>query len=206
MIAALFVDPNGVYSGLDDVTCWGWGRDARFYPGPHPVIAHPPCKRWGRLAFRAGTKGEDDGCFEAALLAVQRWGGVLEHPAFSAAWLKHELPWPDRDGGWQRDIAGGWCCHVEQGHYGHFSRKPTWLYAVGCLLPELKWGYSGQRLPAYAIERYGYEKARRIGVVAAVGGKYKNEKRAATPVPFRDVLLTMARSSGGGDAGLVSTV
>ena len=88
---------------------------------------------------------------------------------------------------------GGWSCHVEQGHYGHFSRKATWLYVVGCEPPQLKWGSSGQRLPAYAVERYGYEKARRIGVMAAVGGKDKTRIRNATPPAFRDLLLSIAR-------------
>ena len=45
------------------------------------------------------------------------------------------------------------------------------------------------------IERYGYEKARRIGVVAMVGGKHKTEIRNATPEPFRDLLLSIARKA-----------
>lgn len=61
--------------------------------------------------------------------------------------------------------------------------------------PELTWGHSGQRLPAYAVERYGYEKARRIGVMAAVGGKDKTKIRNATPIEFRDLLLSIARSA-----------
>jgi hypothetical protein len=43
------------------------------------------------------------------------------------------------------------------------------------------------------IERYGYAKARRIGVMAMVGGKNKSHIRAATPPAFRDVLLGIAR-------------
>ena len=45
------------------------------------------------------------------------------------------------------------------------------------------------------IERYGYEKARRIGVVAMVGGKNKTAIRNATPEPFRDLLLSIARQA-----------
>lgn len=51
MIAALYVDPNGVYSGLPDVEVWDEARDARTYAGPWLVVAHPPCARWGSLAF-----------------------------------------------------------------------------------------------------------------------------------------------------------
>jgi hypothetical protein len=61
-------------------------------------------------------------------------------------------------------------------------------------LPDLDWSKGEQRLPAWMIERYGYEKARRIGVVAMVGGKNKTRIRNATPSQFRDVLLQIARS------------
>jgi hypothetical protein len=39
------------------------------------------------------------------------------------------------------------------------------------------------------IDRYGYEKARRIGVVAMIGGKDKTKIRNATPIAFRDILI-----------------
>ena len=103
---------------------------------------------------------------------------------------------PPRAGGWHTaDQEDGWTCYVEQGHYGHFSRKPTWLYASGVDLPELVWGPSPQRLHPVAVARHGYAKARRIGMCAMVGGKRKTEIRNATPALFRDMLLAMARSA-----------
>ena len=199
MIHALYVEIDGVYAGLPDVYCWDKERDARRYPGPSPVVAHPPCQRWGRFAKGAPNKpgeyeiGADDNCFRWALAAVRNWGGVLEHPADSKAWPAFGLVKPKRGAGWVRaDDHGGWTCYVEQGNYGHFSRKGTWLYAVGVDLPNLIWMPAPQRLPAYAVERYGYAKARRIGVMVAVGGKNKTKIRNATPVEFRDVLLGMA--------------
>lgn len=60
---------------------------------------------------------------------------------------------------------------------------------------ELNWSQGEQRLPEWMVERYGYEKARRIGVVAMVGGKDKTRIRNATPLPFRDVLLSIAKTS-----------
>lgn len=202
MIAALYVEANGIYTGLPDVDPWDEARDARRYAGPHPVVAHPPCQRWGRFWHGSTRKphqyklGDDGGCFRAALEAVRAYGGVLEHPADSHAWRFFGLNRPERGAGWiAADWLGGATCYVEQGHYGHFSRKPTWLYACLTELPELEWTRLPQRLHPLALERYGYAKARRIGVMAMIGGKRKTEIRNATPPQFRDLLLSIARTA-----------
>lgn len=152
MIAALFVEPDGVYVGLPDVDPWPESRDARLYRGPDRVVAHPPCERWGRYWFGGPSarerrvKGDDAGCFASALFAVRTWGGVLEHPEGSAAWRWFGLHVPLKTGGWSAaDEFGGSTCCVEQGHYGHPARKATWLYAVRCALPALAWGASSGR-------------------------------------------------------------
>jgi len=208
LIAALFVDPKGVYSGLPDVDCWGEDRDARLYPGPWPVVAHPPCGRWCRLAglvqARWGhKKGDDGGCFESALASVRRWGGVLEHPAYSAAFAAHGLPAPA--GAWQKTICGGWVCQVEQWHYGHAAKKATWLYAyTGVAPPSLRWGRTLDNAEtAYVTDGGGDAKRRNRALVSWCGNHVKdgeNRKRlgskaaSATPIAFRDVLLLIARS------------
>lgn len=201
-IAALYVEPNGVYSDIQNVEPWDEARDARQYAGPWPVVAHPPCERWGRFWHGSPRKphqfklGDDGGCFEAALNAVREWCGVLEHPADSKAWEAFGLNKPPRGGQWVKaDECGGFTCYVEQGFYGHIARKPTWLYAFGVELPALKWGLGQQRLHPGLLEKYGYEYARRKGVVSCIGGKDKKAKRNATPIEFRDVLLEVARSS-----------
>lgn len=206
MIAALYVEKNGVYANIPEVDPWDIERDARNYSGPYAVVAHPPCQRWGRFWHGSTRKphqfkmGDDGGCFAAALSAVRRWGGVLEHPADSHAWSAFSINRPPRCGGWiKADSKGGWTCYIEQGHYGHFARKGTWLYAVDTNLPGLKWGCSPQRLHPVALEKYGYEKARRIGMMAMIGGKRKTEIRNATPPEFRDLLISLVRSSR--DAG-----
>jgi hypothetical protein len=198
LIAALYVEKDGAYFGLPGVDPWDIERDARTYAGPHPVVAHPPCQRWGRFWHGSTRKphqfklGDDGGCFASALAAVRRWGGVLEHPADSHAWRTFGLQTPPRSGGWV--IADDWgsTCYVEQGHYGHLSRKGTWLYSAWCDLPELNWDRLPQRLHPTALARYGYEKARRIGMMAMVGSKDKTKIRNATPPEFRDLLLAIA--------------
>lgn len=201
MVAALYVDARGCYAGLRDVDVWGIERDARLYAGPHPVVAHPPCQRWGNYWYGGPsakvrrTLGDDGGCFRSALAAVRTWGGVIEHPANSRAWKAFGLARPPSTGGWvAADFDGGWTCCVEQGHYGHFARKATWLYAVRVVLPSLRWGRSVQRLPEWMLERYGRAKAMRVGIMATVGGGGNSRVREATPPEFRDVLLAMARS------------
>jgi hypothetical protein len=121
---------------------------------------------------------------------------VIEHPCDSRAWGHYGLTPPRRHEGWTRsDHVGGWSCYVEQGHYGHMSRKPTWLYACKVVLPDLNWSKGEQRLHPVALARHGYEKARRIGMTAMVGGKDKTRIRNATPVEFRDVLISIARTA-----------
>lgn len=205
-VAALYVEKDGAYFGLPGIDPWPIDRDARTYQGSSPVVAHPDCRRWGQYGSGHPTKpgayvvGDDGGCFEAALASVRQCGGVLEHPAYSKAWSveKFCLIKPDLNGGWTPpDAFGGRSCHVEQGHYGHFSRKKTWLYACGVDFPELIWGPSPQRIHPRALELHGYEKARRIGVMAMVGGKNKTRIRNATPPQFRDLLIGIARTACG---------
>jgi len=87
VVSALFVMSDGPYTGLRGVDWWDASRDARLYDGPFPVICHSPCERWGRYwhggpsARVRRVKGDDGGCFAAALQAVRRFGGVLEHPS-----------------------------------------------------------------------------------------------------------------------------
>jgi hypothetical protein len=153
MIAALYVETAGSYFGIDAVDPWDEARDARQYAGPWPVVAHPPCQRWGKMWFgqplavkltgKRKKLGDDAGCFEAALAAVRKFGGVLEHPWGSLAWPHFDLNTPDRAGGWiMADFLGGWTCCIEQGQYGHYARKPTLLYLFGAEPPSLKWGYA----------------------------------------------------------------
>lgn len=203
--AALFVETGGSYFDLPGIDAWDEKRDARAYDGALPVVAHPPCQRWGKMWFgspsyvaRTGIKkkkGDDGGCFESALAAVRQCGGVLEHPYGSHAWPHFGLNKPSRKGGWiKADAFGGWTCCVEQGRYGHWMRKPTYLYAVGCELPDLRWGKSEPNYPQWAIEKYGIAKVKRMGEMAFKGGGTDSSARISTPAGFRDLLLRMAQS------------
>lgn len=191
-IAALFVATNGIYAGLDGVELWDEARDARLYAGPHRVIAHPPCDRWCQMApvnqARYGHRiGDDGGCFASALASVRRWGGVLEHPALTLAWRAFSLPRPAAGGGWSRAFCGGWVAHVEQRHYGHRARKATWLYAYGIEPASLQWGRGAEPEAWISADRPRSELASR-----GIAQLTKREAKA-TPIAFRDLLLSMVR-------------
>ena len=190
-IAALFVETDGCYFGLPDVDPWDIHRDARKYQGPYPVVAHPPCQLWGPFAAinykRWGGEhnrpGNDGGCFESALFAVRTYGGILEHPAKTRAWAHYGIGRP-RDGGWTKLTCGGYTCEVWQSAYGHRANKATWLYYHGHLEPpDLNWDRPK------GTHQIGYHDQR---------GKTKNKptlpkkETIATPIPFRDMLISLA--------------
>lgn len=192
MIAALFVQKDGCYY-IEDVDPWDEERDARLYDGPYPVIAHPPCQLWGNMAFvnykRWGGEHNrpfnDQGCFKSALDSVNRFGGVLEHPAKSRAFEFYGIEKP-KGIGWQKS-GEGWVCEVWQSAYGHRANKATWLY------------YKGENKPYDLIwdrpkgsHQIGFQDKR---------GKSNNKptlskKEAnATPIAFRDELINLVKHS-----------
>lgn len=196
MIAALFVQRDGIYWDLPDVDPWDEQRDARLYEGPHPVVAHPPCQRWCSFAKQIekvhGYKvGDDGGCFEASLHAVRTYGGVLEHPANSLAWNHFNLPRPRTSGGWVMSFDDeGAACHVDQIRYGHPMRKATWLYAYGIDFPELRWG----KAPDSVLQKYKW--GSRLYQPEHDRNRPRVDKlHSVTPADFRDELIEMAASA-----------
>ncbi len=144
VVAVLYADTHGPYVAMakadrdglvvyDGRSVWSDGHehrflgnpswdvnrgDARLYDGPHSVVAHPPCKHWGRLRHLAHvaclgcelrySRSEHDfcpGCGAAssfvwsdadcaprAVEQVRKWGGVLEPPSGSKLWDESNGP------------------------------------------------------------------------------------------------------------------
>lgn len=180
IVAALYVDPRGIYSGRDDVDVWDEVRDARYYRGPYPVVAHPPCKTWSMMSLCRPeiVRGMDGGCFQAALDAVRTYGGVLEHPAYSEAWRAFGLPYASR-GGWTEAIGDpGYATEIDQARYGHPCNKRAWLYYCGPNPPALRWGdapFTGRKIHD-----------------DGGGGR---DARSRTPPGLAEALLEMARGA-----------
>lgn len=192
IVAALYVDPTGPYWDDPRCDCWGESRDARNYTGPLPVVAHPPCSAWCKVAslreYRYGMPaGIDGGCFASALQVVRRYGGVLEQPMSSLAWEEYGLPKPVF-GSWQLCGEGkrrNWVTTVWQVAYGHRARKATWLL------------YVGDDPPADLI----WEKPRHCAIVSGstnhnatptdAGRRVWHDEAIRTPPAFADALIRL---------------
>jgi hypothetical protein len=190
-VAALFVETDGCYFGLPMVDPWDKVRDARSYSGPYPVVAHPPCHLWVNFASlnfkRYGGEhnrpGNDGGCFASAVASVRRYGGVLEHPAFSNAWRVFDIqpPYPYGAGWYPGNIANEWVTEVWQSAYGHKARKRTWLLYVGKDPPEINWS----RTPGSS----------QCGWFDRIKPTLSKREASATPLAFRDMLIALSRST-----------
>lgn len=194
MIAALFVEKNGVYYGDDQVWPWSVEEDARNYTGPYPVVAHPPCNLWGKFALvnfkRWGGEhnrpGNDGGCFASALSSVRLYGGVLEHPAYSYAWDTYNLEKPTF-GRWSQSTDKEWVTEVWQSAYGHKARKKTWLFYSGNNPPfHLRWEKKEGEFQIGFHDQRGKDRNK-----PTISGK----KASSTPIEFRDELIKLAKNS-----------
>lgn len=193
-VAALFVETGGIYFGLPGVDPWDIERDARKYDADLPVVAHPPCFLWVNLAAVNWKRykrekpawypgGTDGGCFESALAAVRRCGGVLEHPASSHAWKHYGLTRPEH-GKWKRDKSfdGSWVTEVWQSAYGHKARKRTWLLYKGDYPPPpLDWSKN----PG----------SHQVGWFDRIKPTLNKREACATPLAFAELLISLARSA-----------
>jgi hypothetical protein len=194
-VAALYVDPRGPYPKMPGVECWDETRDARLYDGPHPVVAHPPCKNWSSLRHLATTNESD--CGLIAFAQVRKFGGVLEQPNGSRLFEAVAAPMPGR--GRCADV--GETIEVEQVAWGHVARKKTWLYFVGIdrylVLAGVKTGgtvthwCSGFRSSTHATpKRY-----KQNGCAVPPGIKVCSaQQRRRTPPLFAEWLVSLARS------------
>lgn len=180
-VAALYVDPYGSYLGAPGVELWTYRRNAKLYEGPHPVVAHPPCGPWSRLKFQC-TK-QDASCGPRAVLQVQKWGGVLEHPSNSSLWKFAGLPQP----GAPADAHGGYTLALRQVSWGHLCEKPTWLYIVG--VPK-ELAEAGLRFGGTATHKVTNGPRGNQALPRATAFQIR-----VTPPAFRDWLIELSRAS-----------
>jgi len=126
-VAVLFARKDSNYKLIEGCDVWDADRDALLWPGGLPVVAHPPCRAWGRLRHFAKPREGEKYLARFAVKNVRKWGGVLEHPFGSLLWSDQKLPYVG-----ERDEFGGWTLPVHQYWWGHRAQKKTLLYIVGC--------------------------------------------------------------------------
>jgi hypothetical protein len=124
-VAVLFARKDSVYRKIPDCDVWDKTRDAMLYSGSDPVVAHPPCRLWSRLAHFSSAPKKEKELARFAVRTVQRVGGVLEHPAHSKLWADMKLPAVGQED------ANGFAIEVAQLWFGHPCNKKTWLYVSG---------------------------------------------------------------------------
>lgn len=134
-VAVVFARRDSIYKLLSQCDVYDADRDARTFPGGLPVVAHPPCRAWGRLRHFAKPRADEKDLAIWAIEQVRKWGGVLEHPRASTLWPAADLPAPGRN----PDKHGGWTLGLNQHWFGHRAEKATLLYICGvnarCLPP-----------------------------------------------------------------------
>jgi hypothetical protein len=203
MVSILFANPFGTYSLMSEVDIWDETRDARLYDGKNPVVAHPPCQRWGRLGYAAWKRwggdhnrpGNDQGCFAAALAAVRRVGGVLEHPAYSLAFPEFNIKRP-QGSDWLQVGINEYVCEILQSQWGHKAQKKTWLFYAG--VPPLKLTapfpnrLQGSHQIGFADQRGKERNKPTLGKLDAI----------KTPILFAFALVRLAQKSRGVNSGI----
>ncbi|MGB0664406.1 MAG: hypothetical protein ACPGMR_11535 [Pontibacterium sp.] len=126
MTAVLFARVDSIYKSMPACDVFDKDRDARSFKGGDVVIAHPPCRAWGRLRKLANPEPGEKELALFAVKCVRENGGVLEHPAGSTLWGVAGLPEPG-----ERDGFGGWTLPIHQSSFGHRAEKATYLYICG---------------------------------------------------------------------------
>lgn len=184
-VAALFVLRDSVYKTMPGVDCYDEARDARTWQGGCPVVAHPPCRSWGRLRHMSHASSMEHSMAPWAVMQVRRWGGVLEHPAASSLWTACRMPRPGRGA----DASGGFTIAVEQYWWGHRAQKKTWLYVCGCATADIP---AVPLVLSRASHVIAWDRRRRTGI-----DRYRphvtHRERSATPPAFAEWLIELAR-------------
>lgn len=126
-----FTRKKSIYLSLG-CDCWDIERDARLTTSREPAIYHPPCRMWGKLAKLAKGSFEEKKLAIWAMVRVQFYGGVLEHPSGSRLFIDHLIA-PGKG----YDEYGGFSIAIDLHQFGYPALKKTYLYIKGCSMSDL---------------------------------------------------------------------
>jgi len=181
-VAVLFSRKDSIYKKLPSVEVYDKERDARTYRGGIPIVAHPPCRLWGRLRHFSTAPPEEKELSIWTVHQIRENGGVLEHPAASRLWPEMNLPAPGKG----YDEFGGWTLGLLQWWFGHKAEKATKLYICGITpmdLPEIpiKLGY-----PEFVVSSSKRKHSLELPEIS-------KRERQETPKQFAEWLIELAR-------------
>jgi hypothetical protein len=128
--AVLYARKNSIYKLLPGVDVYDKDRDARTFTNDLPIIAHPPCRLFGKLKHFSKAPIEEKLLAYHAVNTVKLCGGVLEHPAHSQLWVDMDLPLPNQFIN-LNSYQNGFTLPIQQYDFGHKCQKNTWLYING---------------------------------------------------------------------------
>jgi len=77
-VAVLFARADSVYKTIPGCDVWDIERDARRWPGGCSVVAHPPCRAWGRLRTFANPRKGERLLATWAVRQVRKWGSMTD--------------------------------------------------------------------------------------------------------------------------------
>ena len=199
MIAALYVETGGVYYGLPDVDPWDGQRDARLYAGPHPVVAHPPCERWGRYWGGAPLTWPRLKPAMMADASRRRWRCAAVRrrarasrgqPRLARVRSEHRRP-ARRLGRCRTSTAAGPAASSRATTATAPARKHGSMRSVSICR---RWHGASSGKRDRLDEGFHSAEERRRAVRTGICQRLSKRQRAATPVEFRDLLLGMART------------
>ena len=172
-VSVLYARAASVYRTLPGCDVFDLVRDARTCETSNPVVAHPPCRAWGKLKHFAKPRIDERELAIHDVRMVRQCGGVLEHPAHSGLWSASNLPSP----GVGMDDEGGWTLPIDQFWFGHRAKKATWLYVVGT---------GPGSLPAFPYRLSSYERT---------VDRMCSAERERTPLQLAQFLVQVARQA-----------
>jgi hypothetical protein len=180
-VAVLFARQDSVYKAFDNLDVYDIDRDARIYSGNLPIVAHLPCRAWGKLKHFAKPRPGEKELAIFAINTVRKNGGVLEHPSGSSLWNDQNLPAPGAI-----DQFLGYTLIVNQHWFGHRAEKRTMLYIVGCNKEDLPLFTARNDKPTHVVNNSKTSKNKRPEISKA--------EREKTPVEFAKFLIEIAKN------------
>lgn len=126
MYTALFVRKDSAYKKRLNWDVYDVDRNALNFNQNTPVVCHPPCRKWGKLAHMATkAKPQEKQLALWCIKKIRQNKGILEHPNGSKLFGNYI---PDTG---EIDKYGGFTILIDQYDFGHVAHKKTKLYICG---------------------------------------------------------------------------